>query len=193
MVITILSDTKKDNLSDTVVILTPTKERIAMITLRKMRRDEYPAYYSYFIADYSREIVENYGHSEEVAIELAKSDLHSSFPNGSETNEHDLLCLDVSLDGVSKVVGYLWHSINAEASATFIYDFYIFEEYRGQGYGKQAIYALESQLKLLGLQEIKLRVAYQNKRALKLYQELGFSITGFNMSKKLSCGEQSTK
>ena len=36
-----------------------------------------------------------------------------------------------------------------------------------------------------GIDQIKLRVAYHNKRALALYQETGFKITGYNMSKKL--------
>ncbi|KUI99598.1 acetyltransferase [Vibrio sp. MEBiC08052] len=45
--------------------------------------------------------------------------------------------------------------------------------------------SLEKQLQEVGITQIKLRVAYQNERALKLYQEVGFVITGFNMSKKI--------
>ncbi len=42
--------------------------------------------------------------------------------------------------------------------------------------------------------QIKLRVAYQNKRALKLYQQLGVVISGFNMSKNIgSFCQTSTK
>lgn len=156
-----------------------------MITLRKMRQDEFPAYCRYFIDDYSHEIAENYGHSIEVAVELAKTDLHRSFPDGPEHKDHELLCLEAEFSGAPKVVGYFWHSINVDSSSTFIYDFYVFDKYRGQGFGKQAVHALENQLKTAGIQEIKLRVAYHNNRALKLYQDVGFVITGFNMSKKL--------
>ncbi|MEZ9793095.1 GNAT family N-acetyltransferase, partial [Vibrio splendidus] len=46
--------------------------------------------------------------------------------------------------------------------------------------------ALETQLLAIGINQIKLRVAYHNERALKLYKEVGFEVTGFNMSKKLS-------
>ncbi|MEZ9108406.1 GNAT family N-acetyltransferase [Vibrio cyclitrophicus] len=152
-----------------------------MIKLRPMTSSEYPAYCDYFIDDYSREIIENYGHSLDRAIELANQDLLRSFPNGLETNDHALLCVESG----SELVGYLWHSINAADKSTFIYDFFIFPNFRNNGYGKLAISVLESQLKSVGIEQIKLRVAYQNQRALKLYQEIGFAISGYNMSKKI--------
>lgn len=156
-----------------------------MVLLREMRKKEYPAYCRYFIDDYSRELAENYGHSMEVAIELAEKELHSSFPDGPEGSEHSLLCIEAGVDGAPSLVGYLWHSINIKDNSTFIYDFYVSDEHRGRGFGRQAISVLESQLQALGIKQIKLRVAYHNDRALKLYQEVGFVITGFNMSKML--------
>ncbi|EDM67848.1 putative acetyltransferase [Moritella sp. PE36] len=148
---------------------------------------EYPAYCDYFIDDYSREIAENYGHTMDRAIELAEQDLIRSFPNGLETNEHDLLCLELKSESgsESEVVGYLWHSVKVSDKSTFIYDFFIFSNQRNNGYGKLAIKALESQLQAIGIEQIKLRVAYQNQRALKLYQDVGFVISGYNMSKKI--------
>ncbi|MCC4859807.1 MULTISPECIES: GNAT family N-acetyltransferase [Vibrio] len=157
-----------------------------MVVLRGMRQDEYPAYCQYFIDDYSQEIARNYGHSLDVAVKLAKKDLHRSFPNGLEGNEHSLLCIDAEVDGERKLVGYLWHSVNIGDKSTFIYDFFISNDHRGQGYGTQSISALETQLLAIGINQIKLRVAYHNERALKLYKEVGFEVTGFNMSKKLS-------
>ncbi|NQZ48761.1 MAG: GNAT family N-acetyltransferase [Moritella sp.] len=158
-----------------------------MIQLRPMALAEYPAYCDYFIDDYSREIADNYGHSMDKAIELAEQDLIRSFPNGLETNEHDLLCIEFTSESEvkSEVVGYLWHSIKVSEKSTFIYDFFIFSNQRNNGYGKLAIKALESQLQAIGIEQIKLRVAYQNQRALKLYQEVGFVISGYNMSKKI--------
>jgi len=152
-----------------------------MIQLRPMAQSEYPAYCDYFIDDYSREIADNYGHSMERAIELAKQDLLRCFPNGLETDEHELLCIESK----SNLVGYLWHSVKVSEKSTFIYDFFIFTNSRNNGYGKLAITALESQLKSVGIEQIKLRVAYHNQRALKLYQDVGFAITGYNMSKNI--------
>ncbi|MBG0760511.1 GNAT family N-acetyltransferase [Vibrio cidicii] len=156
-----------------------------MILLREMRQDEYPDYCQYFIDDYSQEIAENYGHSLDLAIELAKKDLYRCFPDGLESSEHSLLCIDAEIDGRMKLVGYLWHSVKIEERSTFIYDFYILNEYRGFGYGTQSISEFENQLKYNGINQIKLRVAYYNERALKLYKDVGFEITGFNMSKKI--------
>lgn len=152
-----------------------------MIRLRPMTSNEYPAYCDYFIDDYGREISENYGHSMDRAIELANQELLRSFPNGLNTNGHELLCIESG----SELVGYLWHSINANDKSTFIYDFFILPNCRNNGYGKLAISALESQVKSIDIEQIKLRVAYQNQRALKLYQEVGFAISGYNMSKKI--------
>ncbi len=157
-----------------------------MVHLRAMRQEEYPAYCQYFIDDYSQEIATNYGHSMETAIELAKADLQRCFPNGLETAEHDLLCIEISSDGLRERVGYLWHSINQKDHSTFIYDFFISEQHRGKGFGKLAIEALERQLLPLGIKQIKLRVAYHNSRAMKLYQEVGFAITGYNMAKNIT-------
>ncbi|MCM0148656.1 N-acetyltransferase [Photobacterium galatheae] len=156
-----------------------------MVVLREMRQDEYPAYCQYFIDDYSHEIAKNYGHSIELATELAKKELYRCFPNGLEGNEHSLLCIDAEVRGELVLVGYLWHSVNVTDHSTFIYDFFVFHEYRGLGFGTQAISVLEKQLHGIGINQIKLRVAYHNERALKLYQDVGFVITGFNMSKKI--------
>ncbi|MFT6925220.1 MAG: ribosomal protein S18 acetylase RimI-like enzyme [Psychromonas sp.] len=157
-----------------------------MIKLRKMKVEEYPAYCDYFIADYSREIVQNYGHSIEVATDLAHQDLIKCFPNGLENNEHDLLCIEIQAGDGLKVIGYLWHSIKSSDASTFIYDFYIDPEYRGNGYGKKAIGQLEKLLISADINQIKLRVAYHNQRAFALYQEVGFIISGYNMSKKIA-------
>ena len=156
-----------------------------MVILRNMGKEEFPAYCQCFIDEYSQELTQNYGHTMDDAIELAKKDLHRCFPNGPESDENSLLCIEADIDGKPDVVGYLWHAINIEDESTFICDFYISDGHRSQGYGKEAISVLERQLQPIGIKQIKLRVAYHNERALKLYQKAGFSITGINMSKML--------
>lgn len=157
-----------------------------MIILRNMRNDEFSAYCDYFVTDYSEEITLNYGHSPTVAHDLAKQALTDSFPNGLESDEHTLLCIEANLNGQLKVVGYLWHAIKKSESSTFIYDFYIDAAFRAKGYGKQAMNQLEQQLADVGIKQIKLRVAYHNQRALSLYQAVGFTISGYNMSKTIT-------
>ena len=80
-------------------------------------------------------------------------------------------------------MGYLWISISENIA--WIYDIYLLPEWRGKGYGKQALDVINQQLALEGITETGLRVAANNSRAKKLYESLGFVLTGYNMSKRL--------
>lgn len=156
-----------------------------MLVLRQMRHEEYPTYCQYFIADYSQDIATNHGHSMDIAIELAKEALSKAFSNGLKDTPHSMLCIEADIEGEQSLIGYLWHSVNTNDSSTYIYDFFVFPESRGKGVGTLAILALEKQMKAKGINKIQLRVAYHNERALKLYKEVGFAVTGYNMSKTI--------
>lgn len=157
-----------------------------MIKLRKMKAEEFPVYCDYFVKDYSYEIVLNYDYSHAEATNLAQQALIENFPDGIGCNENELLCIEQVFENSFKVVGYLWHAIKESDTSTFIYDFYIADEFRSKGYGKKAISQFELLLASLNINQIKLRVAYHNQRALSLYQEVGFAISGYNMSKTLA-------
>lgn len=157
-----------------------------MVNLRPLRQEEFAAYCDYFIADYAQEMVSNYGYPLADARLRAEQELQHAFPAGPEHGAHTLLCIEVEVDQQPQVAGYLWHCLQPAEQTTFIYDVYVADAYRGAGVGKQAFALLEQQLHAQGIQQIKLRVAYHNPRALKLYQTLGFVITGYNMSKQIS-------
>ena len=154
------------------------------IRLRPMIASEFSAYQGYFVQDYAQEIMDNYGHSNLVAIKMAKAAIEASFPEGITEENEELLCIE--LGESNQLVGYLWRMINPEENSCFISDFYILPEQRSKGLGKLALKALEDALKPLEIGQIKLRVAYQNKRAADLYQAAGYTITGINMSKLLN-------
>jgi ribosomal protein S18 acetylase RimI-like enzyme len=157
------------------------------IILRVMRQHEFPAYQDYFIFSYSEDLMQNKGLSTEVANHLAVKSLDVSFGMGLLKSEHQLLCIErVNEDNQCELVGYLWHCIDCAAKSSYIYDFYIDEPYRSQGYGKQAIALLERRLSTESVNHIALRVAYDNPRALKLYQDVGFTISGYNMEKSIT-------
>jgi ribosomal protein S18 acetylase RimI-like enzyme len=67
----------------------------------------------------------------------------------------------------------------------FIYDFYIFNSFQGEGLGKKSLRAFEESLQGKGFKEIRLRVAGDNARALHIYESSGFGVTGINMSKAI--------
>jgi ribosomal protein S18 acetylase RimI-like enzyme len=157
-----------------------TKEAI-MISLRPMRAEEFAAYRDYFIPDYAEEIALNFGYSAEKSRAVAAQELADDLPAAVATPGHVLLCIERH----EELVGYLWYALRDHGTSAFIFDFVIFEPYRGMGYGKESLQSLETQLAQQGIAQTKLRVAAANKRALALYQQAGFSITGYNMVKAL--------
>ncbi len=156
------------------------------VTLRAIRSDEFDAYQRYFIAAYSEEIADNFGLDEEQAKRRANHEFQRCFPDGITTLDHDLMCIDAEVNQHTQVVGYLWFSANLSDRSAFIYDFYVFAEHRSMGFGQQALKQLEHKLAALGMEQIKLRVAFHNQRALALYQKVGFTITGYNMAKPIA-------
>ncbi|MBL4828554.1 MAG: GNAT family N-acetyltransferase [Aliivibrio sp.] len=156
-----------------------------MIILRAIRSDEFSGFCDYFINDYANEIANNYGHTLENSLLQAKQSLLQSFPEDEIPQSVHLLCIETSDIYDSKHVGYLWYSENSAEQSVFINDFYIFDQFRSLGYGRAAMVKLEQRMLESGLKQIKLRVAYDNKRALALYEEIGFSVTGINMAKSI--------
>lgn len=152
------------------------------ISLRVMKAEEFPAYRDYFIADYAAEIAATYGHTLAKGHAIAAQELADDLPQTVATPENYLLCID---KGDAELVGYLWYRLLDNGGTAFIFDFFVSEEFRGQGYGKAALLAVEEQLTHADVEQIKLRVAFENKRALRLYERLGFNITGFNIAKTL--------
>lgn len=149
-----------------------------------MKAKEFPDYRDYFLKDWSEELVDNYGYSPGYAIKYAEEEFARDFPDGPDSLINELLCIENGQEG--EVVGYLWHSIQKGEPATFIHDFYIHEAHRSKGYGRQSVKALEKSMLSTGITELRLRVAYRNSRALSLYKEIGFMITGINMVKIMS-------
>ncbi|WP_339010409.1 GNAT family N-acetyltransferase [Aeromonas popoffii] len=165
-----------------------------LVRLIPMSQAHYPAYCACFIEDYAQDLASNHGHDLATARRKAEASLLHSLPQGVDTAGHCLLCILPAgeTEGAGPAtaaemlpLGYLWHAIDPDASATFIYDFYVAPAHRSQGIGKAAMAVLETALRANGISQIKLRVAYDNPRALALYQEAGFAITGYNMAKRL--------
>ena len=152
-----------------------------------MEADEYPAYRDYFVVDYAEEIVANFGYTLTKSRAIAEKELIDDLPQTVSTPDHVLLCIEKAEQGT---IGYLWYQLRDDGGTAFIMDFVVLAPFRGVGYGKLALAALQTRLKQAGVAQIKLRVAYYNERALSLYKRVGFHITGFNMVKSLEQGEE---
>jgi ribosomal protein S18 acetylase RimI-like enzyme len=90
--------------------------------------------------------------------------------------------------------GHLWFSIKDETEA-FIENLFIDFEYRSMGIGTQVLKNLESEIKKMGCETIRLHVFSHNQAAYQLYKKLGYEVesmilrddevSGFYMKKAL--------
>ena len=156
-----------------------------MIVLRKMKNEELNDYLDYFVPDYADEIVRNFHYSKDEAIVQAVSEVNNDLPQGVDTSGQFLFCVELSDNPDSTVVGYLWFRLSNAGKIAFVNDLFIFSKFRGKGFGKQTLSALEVEVLKLDIDQIELRVAYDNKRAQGLYEGMGFFPTGVNMFRKI--------
>jgi ribosomal protein S18 acetylase RimI-like enzyme len=159
-----------------------------MILLKSILSENFSEYREIFIRDYSDDLTINHGYSDQESLNLAEKSFASSFPNNTAIPSDELLCI-VAADNI---VGYLWYSIDKNDAKAFICDFYMYDHHRGKGYGKTAIALLETMLLQLNVNYLGLRVAYNNPRALELYKNIGFNISGINMSKRINAPRTKT-
>ncbi len=80
-------------------------------------------------------------------------------------------------------VGYIL--MNITPTELFICNLEVYEEFRGQGYGKSILMAVEQLAVEKDLNRMSLSVSPLNKRAAKLYQHVGFSELSVKMEKRL--------
>ena len=152
-----------------------------MIKFTKLSKIEFEKYKEIFIEEEALEVSENYKYTLEQAKENAVKDFEKYFPNDTTKENEFLVGISSNINGNNKILGYLWYSISNDY--IFILDFFVHTEYRSKGYGTQTIEQLQNISLDKDIHQIRLRVARSNKRAFKLYNELGFITTGTNMMK----------
>lgn len=154
-----------------------------MVTLQSMSQTDYDSLMGAAIQRYAEEKVIAGTWAEEEALEKAEDQFDSLLPKGIHTENHELWNL---LNG-EEPIGWVWlcYDPNHPQKEGFIYNFFLFETYRGKGFAKQAIAALEEQAKSLGVQKLSLHVFAHNRIARSLYEKTGFAETGIYMSKPI--------
>jgi ribosomal protein S18 acetylase RimI-like enzyme len=68
----------------------------------------------------------------------------------------------------------------------FIFDVEVKEEFRGRGYGKQAMLLIEEEARKLGIKRMGLHVFGYNQVARNLYESIGYTVSSLNMLKDLA-------
>ncbi|MBO0468441.1 GNAT family N-acetyltransferase [Enterococcus plantarum] len=155
------------------------------IKLQEMTEADYEKYITFAIKDYAHDKITAGTWSKNEAIDLAAKSFNELLPEGKETKNEFLYSIEE--ESIDKKVGFLWVHLNKTPydSKFFIYDFIVFEEFRGIGYGKETLSCLDEKAKEMNVSQIDLHVFAHNKGAIHLYEQTGFVPTDISMSKKI--------
>lgn len=152
-----------------------------MISFTDMLETDFADYLSCFISEYSAEIAQNYKVPQRSAAQIAAKEIANDLPDGTNTVGQFLFRINTVSNDEKIHIGYLWYSRNDSADGIFICDFQILTPYQDQGFGQLALAALDNHLSGIGVTELRLRVAIENRVAQHVYEACGFRKTGINM------------
>jgi ribosomal protein S18 acetylase RimI-like enzyme len=110
------------------------------------------------------------------------STIERLFPGGSPAPGQ----LVGQLISAEQAIGYLWIGIaRTDPQRWWVWDVMIDEQFRGQGYGRQAMKLAEMLARREGALTLGLNVLGQNRVARALYTSLGYTDTAVQMRKAL--------
>jgi ribosomal protein S18 acetylase RimI-like enzyme len=149
-----------------------------------MTQPEYAAWLAATIPAYAADKVASGQWTEDAALELSKKEYGELLPQGPETPDNHLFTI---LDEKAAPIGVLWFAVKAKFNAriAFVFDVTILGGRRRQGHAKRALFALEGEVRKLGLSGIALHVFGHNTGAQALYAKLGYRPTNISLFKPI--------
>ncbi|MEE6450910.1 GNAT family N-acetyltransferase [Gottfriedia acidiceleris] len=149
------------------------------LKLTLMNNQDFQRFLEIATVNFANDKVKNGSWKEETALEQSKAAFQSLLPEGENTENNYLKNIVLN----ERTIGYIWYSISIkqEPNYAYLYEILIFPEYRGQGYGKEAMSNCIKEINELGVDDVWLHVFGHNQGALNLYQQLGFEITDYNL------------
>ena len=122
------------------------------------------------------------GDSRAEAAANADATIERLFPNGSPAPGQ----LIGQLISMTQAIGYLWVGIaGSDPERWWVWDVMIDEQFRGQGFGRQALKLAEALARKEGAVTIGLNVLGHNHVARALYTSLGYTETALQMRKAI--------
>jgi len=157
-----------------------------MVRLVPMTEAEFEVYLAQAVDNYAQEHVTAGNWLFEEAHQKSEQEFKQLLPDGVASKDQYLFSIVEATSGLK--IGMLWFAVNHRGlrRTAFIYDFIIDEARRGQGYGRQALAALDEQAAALNIETISLHAFAHNPTAIALYQKMGYAITDVHMSKKFT-------
>ena len=152
-----------------------------MITLEPLQQTDFERFLENEIGGYAEDHVRNGNWPAEGAVERSRKEFEALLPDGIHTRDQYLWSI---VDEKNNKIGMLW--VQVKDQKAFIYDFVIDEAFRGKGYGKQAMTAMDEKLRSMNVESVRLHVFGDNITAQELYKKMGYQITGIHMKKDLT-------
>jgi ribosomal protein S18 acetylase RimI-like enzyme len=154
-----------------------------MLKLVPMDPSIFDAYLERSTADYAEEHIRSGNWQREGALEKARAEFKHLLPDGLQTKDQYLY--SITEPDTGRKLGMIWFKVTEDGTRrrAFFYEFYIDESYRGKGFGKQALAALDETLASLGVDFIDLHVFASNTTAIELYKKMGYEVTNMYMRK----------
>jgi ribosomal protein S18 acetylase RimI-like enzyme len=149
-----------------------------MIKLEPILQKDFERFLEHAVQDYADDHVRNGNWAADEALEKSRKEFEHYLPNGIHTPNQYIWSIE---DESDHKIGVLW--VQVKEAKAFIFDFIIDGEYRGKGYGKQALTAMDEKLKSLGVESVALHVFGDNVSAQELYKKMGFQVTDIHMKK----------
>jgi ribosomal protein S18 acetylase RimI-like enzyme len=149
-----------------------------MVKLEPIQQEDFERFLARGIRDYAEDHVRNGNWPAEGALERSRKEFEHHLPDGIHSQDQYLYSI---INEDQTKVGVLW----VKAQDAFILDFVIDEAFRGKGYGKQALAAMDEKLKSMNVASVGLHVFGDNITAQGLYKKAGFQITDIQMRKTL--------
>jgi ribosomal protein S18 acetylase RimI-like enzyme len=151
-----------------------------MVHLNPMQQADFEVYLERGIREYAEDHVRNGNWQAAGALEKSKREFEHYLPDGIRSKDQYLYTI---VDEQGNKIGVLW--VQVKDYKAFVFDFLIEENFRGQGFGKQALTALDETLRSMDVDSVGLHVFGDNIAAQELYKKAGFQITGIHMKKTL--------
>lgn len=139
--------------------------------LRPMTSTERQAFEQQSMAEYAKDLVAS-GQAKtlEAGLKRAEAEFRSLM---DEEGYGQRLCSIV--DGEGQAVGFLWYTLMPEERVLYVSDIVVLEGFRGRGFGRRAMMALDEVAQGLRY-DIALHVHTHNAVAYGLYASLGFRV-----------------
>lgn len=156
-----------------------------MIKLVHMNETDFDAFQEHAIVDYAQDKVKAGNWTAEDSLERSRQAFQKLLPEGvSSPGQH---LFSIVEDETGEKVGMIWFAATSWDGIpfAFIYDFVIYPQFRRRGYGRQALQAVEAEVKAVGYHRIGLHVFGHNQAAFDLYEKSGYQVTNINMAKEI--------